>query len=273
MSTEEERVWFLAVPGNPEPQGPYTWGQLERGLSEGKLRPEDQCCRKGMTSWISLAQARDLSKTTSEWADEAVAGAVRPPRKRRGTRSVVGLVVKVSIVLALIGGGIYAYKSGRATETATILKDSLKSSPLEEAPLEATESEASSKLIANVKDLEEEASGAMESGDFAKARECCEQIAENGGASPELAEEVDLANRRLSWIELTENPEIRFGITGVTIGVNTVLMIRDKRDGINHRVKEGDAFAEYKLESYDAENKSAQISAEGRVFTIHSQDS
>jgi len=273
MTTEMERVWFVKVAGQEKPQGPYTWKEIQDRLAQGGLRPDALCFKQGMTEWIPVAKAIALSRHTSP-VD------VRPrPVVRRRPRSRVP-IVKLVVVLVVVGVGGFFAVTHRA-EILAFLKDQAESVRTDEStagPGPADGSSAGSENGApeespelDVKALCERASSAVARGDLDRASGLWEEVLARSEGKASLEEEAALAERTLHWIDLTQNPDRRFVIMGALVGVKTVVMLKDLRDGADFRVQQGESFAGFRLDSYDAEQGTAQISFGRQRYTIRAE--
>lgn len=137
-------------------------------------------------------------------------------------------------------------------------------------PLQAQElSQEQMKLLGELETLQAKTQQCIKEGKLREARKLCEEASKRSEDDSALPTPPEWIAQTLAWLDLTEDPPSRFVIMGaVGAGQQSMLHIFDTRDGVEFKVKPGQEFAGFKLDSYDAESKTATISEPGQSHMI-----
>lgn len=274
MSDDEDRIWYLMVAGKGKQSGPFTWDEVRHWVAQGKLLPQDFCWKEGMENWVPLFSSGIDTLGQGAPTEAAPApGAAKRSQGKRVLKIVLPLAIVAVMAVVLLRSPQWAAFAGRFRERVDeIVAEEGAAGAGETAgpPGSRVSGRAPLGPQEELARLKRRAQQAVDASDWRTARRLWGEVAEMAGADPELAQEVQAAEAWVRWADLTQRPSKRFTVLGVTIGAKTVVRIRDERDEEDHGVRIGDEFAGFVLDAYDAADKSAQISSDGRSYRIES---
>jgi hypothetical protein len=288
MAAKGERVWFVQV--NDQSWGPYTSTELWQWLTEGRLTADAPCWQEGQDTPMTLSQAIALPPAQSVFAEGLVFPSSPSPGVSRADMAtplaspspdmahwdeayapaVVDLnrVLRMAALLVLAVAAYFGYKS--LMPAARPLPPSPPARVVIQQPLPVRVDPYQEKINerTEISTLMENGRQAVQQGSLAEARRCYEAVMAKCGDRPEFVQQVEDAGRALLGVDLTQHPDKRFVLHGATVGASTVVKIYDTRDAREYKVRPEESFGEFRLDSYDGKAKSAEISGNGRSYTI-----
>ena len=85
-----DKLWYYAVSGSAEKQGPIPEEQLRVLISSGELHPNDLVWTDGMANWTALAQVPGLQNAADTGAPAAPAAHAFPAAPTAGSAAGIG---------------------------------------------------------------------------------------------------------------------------------------------------------------------------------------
>lgn len=284
-----DQVWY--VMGGDTYHGPYTVQELWHWFEAGRLSLDQVCIREGSDDKLSLRQVLyqpvvaqidpvrpravpavdgTFQSTKQPVSDPAslLSGSAPTPLDRgvRMLRSAVWLAA-ISVFGVVAAYGIVKWTVARRDDQRAG-KRVVQRAPRERPADAVNPAELDRALRTEVTAMLRDAETALNEGRFIEARRNWENVIEKCGNRSAFSSEVNAAKRWIEWLDLTQHPEQRFMIQGSTVGATTMIRIFDRRDQTDYRVRPGELFLEYRLDRYDADTNTAEISAGGQTFVI-----
>jgi len=284
-----DQVWYVMA--GDTYHGPYTVQELWHWFEAGRLSLDQMCIRDGSEGTFPLRQvlyqpvvapidpgrprvapaidgAAQPSKQPVADAASLLSGSAPTPVDRgvRMLRSAVWLAA-ISVFGVVAAYGILKWTMARRDDQRAGRRV-VQRAPRERPAEAVSPAELDRALRTEVSALLRDAETALNEGRFIEARRNWENVIEKCGNRSAFSSELNAAKRWIEWLDLTQHPEQRFVIEGSAVGPTTMIRIFDRRDQTDYRVRPGELFLEYRLDRYDADTNTAEISAGGQTFVI-----
>lgn len=229
------------------------------------LRTEPRpAMRSTKPSAVSLDQGLERKLAALENFEEPVL----TNRKGKGDPRIK-IIRGIFLAIVLLGGAFVMYLMVRAP----LLQE--KNNKRHRPPVVQTTIPPASQPVPSASERRQELEAILEDarsqasrGDFAEARELCNDVIDACAYDTDLSDVTEAARGIIQWVELSENPEARFELRGASVGTNTIVKVYDRRDNVELSAKVGDSLAEFHLDSYDPATKQAQISLGRNKFFV-----